>query len=41
MQIDDNTGHLSAVHTNRDGIFRNITCLEKEKTNSFFEKSGI
>jgi len=33
MQTDDNTGHLSAEHEDRDGIFRNTTCLEKEKTN--------
>jgi hypothetical protein len=40
MQTDDNTGLLSAEHADIGGIFRNITCLEKEKTN-LFEKSGI
>jgi len=40
MQTDDNTGQLSAKHADRGGIFRNTTCLEKEKTNSF-EKSCI
>ena len=32
MQTDDNTGQLSAEHADRGGIFRNTTCLEKEKT---------
>jgi hypothetical protein len=40
MQTDDDTGHLSAEHEDRDGIFRSTTCLEKEKTNEF-EKSVI
>jgi hypothetical protein len=40
MQSDDNIGQLSAEHADRGGIFRNTTCLEKEKMNSF-EESGI
>jgi len=40
MQSDDNIGQLSAEHADRGGIFRNTTCLEKEKMSSF-EESGI